>query len=92
MNKVTLAIPSYDSFWLLHRQSCAINVAVGPKKNTISGLFTPKEVNLVVSQFGAVQLLPIFTNSIDPSRQPGGKDRQVWKYPNSKRQTWTAPH
>jgi hypothetical protein len=53
MKKVILAFPTYDSLWSFKEQANAINIRVEPKRNIISGLFQPKEVELAIQQYSA---------------------------------------
>ena len=54
MQKVSFAFPDYHSLWLFKNQTRAINVSIIPKKNIITGLFLPKDVELAISKFNAV--------------------------------------
>jgi hypothetical protein len=57
MRKVTLAFPNPDSLWLFKDKSKAINVAVAPRKNTITGLFSSEEIDIALNEFQATQLI-----------------------------------
>ena len=56
MQKITFAFPDYDSLWVFKNQTQAINVAISPKKNIISGLFLTQDVELAVGKFNAVTI------------------------------------
>lgn len=64
MKKVTLTFPNYDSLWLFKDKVKAVNVIVQPKKNMITALYHPEEIEVAVNEFQAV-LVPK-TNSIPP--------------------------
>jgi hypothetical protein len=66
MHKVTLTFPNPDSLWLFKDKSKAINVAVAPRKNTITGLFSPDEIDIAVKEFQAVQIMNASTNKNAP--------------------------
>jgi hypothetical protein len=63
MHKVTLTFPNPDSLWLFKDKSKAINVAVAPRRNTISGLFSSDEIDIAVNEFKAVQLVNASTGN-----------------------------
>lgn len=52
--KLSLKFPDYNSLWLFKAKTKAINVRVEPKKNTITGLFEPGEIEMAVKEFNAV--------------------------------------
>lgn len=54
MERITISFPDQDSLWQFKNQTQAINVAITPKKNMISGLFQQQDVELAVNQFNAV--------------------------------------
>ena len=54
MKKVILTFPDPNSLWLFKDKSRAINVAVAPMKNTITGLFSVEEVSIAIKDFQAV--------------------------------------
>jgi hypothetical protein len=56
MQKSTFAFPDYDSLWLFKNQTQAINVAISPRKNMISGIFPQQDVELAVKKFNAVAI------------------------------------
>jgi len=62
MHKVTLTFPNPDSLWLFKDKSKAINVAVAPRKNTITGLFSSEEVDIAVKEFQATQIINCSTS------------------------------
>jgi hypothetical protein len=63
MQKVTLTFPNPDSLWLFKERSKAINVAVAPAKNMMTGLFSSEEINIALTQFEAVQTMRTLTNA-----------------------------
>jgi len=71
MKKVTLSFPTHDALWLFKEKSTAINVAITPKKNTITGLFSLDEVDMAVKKFEAVQIngTSTATNTVAANRK-----------------------
>jgi hypothetical protein len=63
MQKVTLTFPNPDSLWLFKDRSKAINVAVAPAKNRMTGLFSSEEINIALTQFQAVKAISTSTNA-----------------------------
>jgi hypothetical protein len=63
MPKVTLSFPTHDSLWSFKDNSKAINVAVTPKRNTITGPFSSEEVDIAVKRFKAVAVATISTKT-----------------------------
>ena len=53
MKKETFIFPTYESMWKFKDQAKAINVEIMPKKNTISGLFAPQDIELAMGLFQA---------------------------------------
>lgn len=56
MDKISFTFPDHDSLWQFKNQTQAINVAITPKKNRISGLFHQHDVELAVNKFNAVSI------------------------------------
>jgi hypothetical protein len=54
MKKVSLSFPTNDSLWSFKDQSKAINIRIEPKRNLMTGLFEPSEIDIAVNQFQAV--------------------------------------
>lgn len=52
--KVSFKFPDYNSLWLFKAKTKAINVRVEPRKNVITGLFEPAEIEMAVKEFNAV--------------------------------------
>jgi hypothetical protein len=76
MQKSTFAFPDYESLWLFKNQTQAINVAISPRKNMISGLFPQQDVELAVKKFNAVAIntttLPSYLDKTsDGKNSPG---------------------
>jgi hypothetical protein len=57
MPKATLTFPDPDSLWLFKDKSRAINIAVVPRKNRITGLFSSEEIDIAVKEFKGVQIM-----------------------------------
>lgn len=55
MKKVSFKFPDYNSLWLFKAKTKAINIRVEPKKNMITGLFEPEEIEMALEEFHAVQ-------------------------------------
>jgi hypothetical protein len=53
--KLSLKFPDYNSLWLFKAKTKAINVRIEPRKNIITGLFEPAEIEMAVKEFNAVQ-------------------------------------
>jgi hypothetical protein len=63
MPKVTLSFPNHDSLWSFKDNSKAINVAVTPRRNTITGPFSSEEVDIAVTRFQAVAVANTTTST-----------------------------
>lgn len=73
MHKITFTFPDHDSLWQFKNQTRAINVAIAPRKNMISGLFHQQDVELAVSKFNAVT-----SEEKSPNIKDERKTRQEW--------------
>lgn len=70
MKKVILTFPDPNSLWLFKDKSRAINVAVAPMRNTITGPFSVEEVDVAIKEFQAVQIVYTATaptTSVNPT-------------------------
>lgn len=56
MQKTIFAFPDPESLWQFKNETRAVNIAVTPKKNTISGLFDQGEIEMAVKKFKAVAI------------------------------------
>jgi hypothetical protein len=56
MQKITLTFPDPNSLWLFKDKSRTVNVAVAPRKNTMTGPFSSEEIDMAVKEFQAVQV------------------------------------
>jgi hypothetical protein len=54
MKKVVLTFPTHDSLWSFKDKSKAINIRIEPKRNVMTGLFDPCEIEIAVNEFQAV--------------------------------------
>ena len=59
MQKISFIFPDYESLWQFKNETQAVNVAVTPRKNQISGLFEQDEVEMAVNKFKAVTVVKI---------------------------------
>ena len=66
MQKVTLTFPDPNSLWSFKDKSKAVNVAVAPRKNIMTGPFSSEEIDMAVKEFQAVHM-PNTSNSTIPS-------------------------
>ena len=55
IKKVSFQFPDYPSLWSFKDKTRAIHVSIEPRKNRISGLFEPKEIEMAVKDYNAVQ-------------------------------------
>jgi hypothetical protein len=54
MKKETFTFPDYSSMWSFKEKTNAINVRIETKKNRITGLFNPTEIDMALNEFRAV--------------------------------------
>jgi hypothetical protein len=54
MKKETFTFPDYSSMWSFKEKTNAINVRIETRKNRITGLFNPTEVEMALTEFQAV--------------------------------------
>jgi hypothetical protein len=54
MKKASFTFPSYTSLWMFKDKTKAIHIRVEPKKQVMSGLFKPEEIDMAVKQYQAV--------------------------------------
>lgn len=52
--KLSLKFPDHKSLWLFKAKTKAINVRIEPRKNIITGLFEPADIEMAVNEFSAV--------------------------------------
>ena len=55
MKKVSFTFPDYNSIWSFKEKTKAINVRVEPKRNVVTGLFHPLEIEMAVKEFRATE-------------------------------------
>jgi hypothetical protein len=76
MQKITFAFPDHESLWQFKNQTQAINVAITPKRNTISGLFPQQDVELATNKFNAITINDAISSST--AKESPGKTMQDW--------------
>ncbi|HTM91183.1 MAG TPA: hypothetical protein VL095_02105 [Flavisolibacter sp.] len=54
MKKETLTFPDYESMWSFKEKTNAINIHIKPRKNKITGMFGPEELEVAMKEFQAV--------------------------------------
>ena len=54
--KTSLSFPSHDLLWSFRQETRAIHIRIEPKKNIITGLFSPQDIDKAVRQFHAVNI------------------------------------
>lgn len=76
MQKTSFIFPDYESLWQFKNETQAVNVAVTPKKNQISGLFEQNEVEMAVNKFKAVTV-PKIESSVTTQKTSRFKSNSI---------------
>ena len=76
MQKTSFIFPDYESLWQFKNETQAVNVAVTPKKNQMSGLFEQNEVEMAVNKFKAVTV-PKIESSATTQKTPRLKNYSI---------------